>query len=98
MGKLILISILKKKIIKTQFEFTDHMMTNESLVKLPYPFKKIRPLKPRYTKLDIDLFIDFCIDLGFKSFLNNIEEWKTYFTLKRKGNAKKKLKIKTTNT
>jgi DNA polymerase I len=56
---------------------------NKRLVKLPYiSIDKIKPLRYKQTKFNFEYFADLCFTLGFKSFLDNMNEWKEIFSFK----------------
>lgn len=50
-------------------------MINRNLVSLPFPILTF-PLRETNTKLNMDTFSKFCQLLGFRSFLENLDDWK----------------------
>jgi 5'-3' exonuclease len=57
---------------------------NMFLVQLPFIYppitKKLKPFRQRYTILDLDYLKEFCFNMGFKSFLKDLNEWKIFKT------------------
>lgn len=67
------------KVIDTIKENWNIVVRNRELVALPFlPVNKVRPLKPKRTILNLEALKELCFQMGFKSFLKDLNEWKVF--------------------
>jgi DNA polymerase-1 len=71
--------IASPTIVKKIKDNWDIVARNKKLVKLPLlPIDKIIPLKQRITKLNLEELKNICFAMGFKSFLEDLNDWKVF--------------------
>lgn len=71
-----------QKVVNTIKDNWNIVARNMFLVQLPFIYppitKKIRPFTPKETILNIDFLQEFCLEMGFKSFLKDISIWEVF--------------------